>query len=322
VLARIADGSAPPTVAPAAAPASRVRASPLARRLARELGVELARVTGSGTGGVITRADVERAASARPAPAAGAPPAEAPAAESAPAPAVAGPPPREPERAADRQAAMRQAIAAAMTRSNREIPHYYLATDIDLSRALVWLERENLGRPVAERLLPSALLLRAVALALRQVPELNGFWLDGAFRPSERVNLGVAISLRGGGLVAPAIHDADTLGIGALNAKLLDLVQRARTGRLRSSELTEATATVTQLGDLGAGSVFGLIYPPQVALVGFGKIAERPWAEGGMVGSRRVVTATLAADHRASDGHRGGMLLAAIDRLLQTPEKP
>lgn len=216
---------------------------------------------------------------------------------------------------------MRQAIAAAVARSNREIPHYYLSTDIDTSRAIAWLQRENLTRPVPDRMLPAVLLLKSVATALRQSPELNGFWVDGAFRPSASIHLGVAISLRGGGLVAPAIHDADRRSIDELMRALRDLVQRARSGALRSSEVMDPTITVTNLGDQGVRTVFGVIYPPQVALVGFGRITERPWAEGGMVGVRPVVTATLAADHRASDGHRGALFLAAVDHLLQRPEE-
>jgi pyruvate dehydrogenase E2 component (dihydrolipoamide acetyltransferase) len=216
---------------------------------------------------------------------------------------------------------MRQAIAAAMARSKREIPHYYLATEIDMQRALKWLEAENLQRPVAERLLYAVLLLKAVALAVRDVPEMNGFWVEGRFQPSEAVHVGVAISLRQGGLIAPAIHDVASKDLGTLMRELRDLVARARGGRLRSSEVSDPTITVTNLGEQGVPTVFGIIYPPQVALVGFGKITERPWAVEGMLGVRPVVTATLAADHRASDGHRGGLFLAAIDRLLQEPEK-
>ena len=161
---------------------------------------------------------------------------------------------------------------------------------------------------------------KSVALGLRKFPELNGFWTDDAFHPAEAVHLGVAISLRGGGLIAPAIHDADRLAIDDLMRALAGLVQRARSGGLRSSEMMDATVTVSNLGDEGAASVLGVIYPPQVALVGFGKISERPWAESGLLGVRPVVTVTLAADHRATDGHYGGRFLAEIDRLLQTPE--
>ncbi|HET9983299.1 MAG TPA: dihydrolipoamide acetyltransferase family protein [Longimicrobiales bacterium] len=284
-----------------AAPRPQPRASALAQRVAERLGVDLATVHGTGPGGRILRGDILAAATL--------PAAEAPA---------GAPPAIHP--AAGARDAMRRAIAAAMERSKREIPHYYLSADIDLSRALAWLQDENLRRAVDVRLLPAALLLKAVARATRDVPELNGVYLDGGFRPSASVHVGVAISLRGGGLVAPAIHDVDALDLDSLMRALRDLVRRARAGSLRSSEISDPTITVTNLGDQGVGSTFGIIYPPQVALVGFGRITDRPWAEHGMLGVRPVVTATLSADHRVSDGHRGALFLAAIDRLLQQPE--
>ena len=289
---------APSATAPGAPPASRARISPAARRRAGELGIDPERLRGTGPDGSITTADVEAAASA---PAAGGGPASA---------AVAG----------DRSAAMRRAIAAAMTRSHREIPHYYLGREIDLDSALRWLSEQNAKRPVTERILPAALLLRSVALAVREVPEMNGFWTDGAFRQSPAVHLGVAISLREGGLVAPALHDADRKGLEELMRDLSDLVARARVGSLRSSEVSDPTITVTNLGDLGAETVYGVIFPPQVALVGFGRVTERARVRGETIVPAPAVTATLAADHRASDGHRGGVFLAAMDRLLQKPE--
>ncbi len=184
-----------------------------------------------------------------------------------------------------------------------------------------WLQAENLRRPVTERLLYSVLLLKAVAVAVHEIPEMNGFWIDGAFKPSAAVHVGVAISIRQGGLIAPAIHDVDQKSLSEIMVSLRDLVKRVRAGMLRSSEIADATITVTSLGDEGVETVFGAIYPPQVALVGFGKIVERPWASGGMVGARPVVMASLSGDHRASDGHRGALFLAAIERLLQEPEK-
>lgn len=306
---------APPAVEAASIPASvaaRVHATPVARRLAHELGIELATLHGAGPGGVITRADVERAAATRTLAGQGVAAQPRPQPEPQAAPAAAPPP--------DRLAGMRRAIAAAMARSKREIPHYYLATRIDLSRALAWLAAENARRSVADRLLPAALLLRAVARAAREVPEVNGTFTDGAFHPAEAVHLGVAISLRGGGLVAPALQDAGRKDVGTLMRELSDLVRRTRAGVLRSSELGTATLTVTNLGDLGVDSVFGVIHPPQVAIVGFGRIAEQPWAREGLLGVHPIVVASLAADHRVSDAHRGGRFLAAIDRLLQDPE--
>ena len=280
-------------------PAPKRRAvSPLARKRAAELGLDPEQLVGSGPGGRVTHEDVERAASSSPAPPAQTTPVEA----------------------AERSRRMRQAIAAAMARSKREIPHYYLSTTIDLQPALDWLAAQNAQRPITERLLPAALLLKATARALERFPELNGTWEEGVQRPSASINLGVAISLREGGLVTPALLDANQLPLDRLMANLRDLVARARTGALRSGELTGATITVTNLGDQGVETVFGIIYPPQVALVGFGRISTRPWIVGGQVVPRALINASLAGDHRASDGHLGGRFLAHLDTLLQRPE--
>ncbi|MDO8419185.1 MAG: 2-oxo acid dehydrogenase subunit E2, partial [Rubrivivax sp.] len=207
-----------------------------------------------------------------------------------------------------------------MSRSKREIPHYYLSETIPMARALAWLQQRNQSLPVTERLLPAVLLLKAVALALRRTPELNGFHRAGRFEPAAAVHAGVAISLRGGGLVAPALHDVGDKALGVLMRDLADLVRRARAGSLRSSEMADPTITVTNLGDQGAEAVFGVIYPPQVALVGFGRLAERPWVLDGTVRAVPVVCATLAADHRASDGHRGALFLTELNELLQQPQ--
>jgi hypothetical protein len=128
-------------------------------------------------------------------------------------------------------------------------------------------------------------------------------------------------ALRGGGLVTPALLDADTLPVDELMARLRDLVQRGRGGRLRRRELTDGTVTVTNLGEQGAEVVHGVLFPPQVALVGFGRPVDRPWAVDGMLGIRPVVTATLAADHRATDGHLGSRFLTAVGHLLQQPDE-
>jgi pyruvate dehydrogenase E2 component (dihydrolipoamide acetyltransferase) len=272
-----------------------VRASPAARSLAAELHIEVASIRGTGIGGAITRADVERAAAATP--------------------------PTEPAALPTEPAArMRHAIAAAMAQAKREIPHFYLGATIDMTRALAWMAPENTRRPVAERLLAAALLIKAVALALRDVPELNGYWIDGAYRPGAGIHPGVAVSLRGGGLVAPAVHDADRKDLTAIMATLRDLVARARAGGLKSSELSDPTITITNLGEQGVEIGYGIIYPPQIALVSFGRIVERPAVIDGQVQVRSMLAATVSADHRAVDGHRAGLFLAAVDRHLQDPE--
>ena len=269
--------------------------SPAARRIAASLGVDLDTVTGTGPQGAVTINDVEHAA------------------------ASAKKPETKPT-AADRAAQMRKSIAAAMSRSKREIPHYYLADEIMMEKALTWLAEHNAQRSITERLLPAVLQLKAVALAAQRFGEFNGFWRDDGFQPASAVHVGVAISLRGGGLVAPAIHDVADKNLDELMGNLTDLVARARAGSLRSSEMSDPCITVTNLGDKGVDTVFGVIYPPQVALVGFGKPAQRVCAVDGGIRIATAVQATLAADHRASDGHRGALFLAAINELLQQPD--
>jgi pyruvate dehydrogenase E2 component (dihydrolipoamide acetyltransferase) len=284
-------GPAPAPVAVPSAPApARLRASPAARARARELGVALDTLRGSGPGGAIELTDVERAA------------------------AAAAP--------RDAAAAMRAAIAAAMTRSKREIPHYYLSLTLDFGPATAWLERHNAAVEPAQRLLYPALLLQAVACAAREVAGFNGFYRDDRFEASAAIHLGVAIALRGGGLVAPAILDAADKPLDVLMRDFRDLVSRARAGRLRGSELASPTITVTSLGDVGVETVLPVIHPPQVAMVGVGSVQTRPWVVDGVVQPRPLLTLSLAADHRASDGRRGADFLARIRQRLENPEDP
>jgi pyruvate dehydrogenase E2 component (dihydrolipoamide acetyltransferase) len=295
--------AAPPLAAPATAEPHQVRASPLARRIAAEKGIDLATVRGSGPEGAITREDVEQALAAQ----------AAPLVPAAPAPRQPAPPGVSTE-------SIRQAVAAAMSKSNREVPHYYLATRIDMSRALAWLAEANQQRPVKERLLPAVLLIKAVAKALAEVPDLNAWWDNGLQRKAD-IHIGYVVALRTGGIMVPTLHHAGNKTPEELMQALTDLIPRARALRLRSSELADSTITVTSLGEGAVETVFGVIYPPQVALVGFGGIAEQPWAEKGMLNVRPVLVATLAADHRATDGNTGSRFLAAIKNHLQQPEQ-
>ncbi|OBI26437.1 branched-chain alpha-keto acid dehydrogenase subunit E2 [Mycobacterium sp. E1386] len=298
--------TAPPTApvpsAPPAAPAHRRWVSPAARRLAQSVRVDIDAVSGTGPQGAVTINDVEHAAAAKPV-------------EVKPVAQPAAKP-----TAADRATQMRKSIAAAMSRSKREIPHYYLAEEIMLEKALSWLTTRNAQRSIDERVLPAVLLLKAVGVAAQRFTEFNGFWREDGFEPANGVHVGVGISLRGGGLVAPAIHDVPEKKLDELMDDLTDLVARARSFSLRSSEMSDPTITLTNLGDQGVDSVFGVIYPPQVAIVGFGQPAERVCVIDGGIRVVTTVQATLAADHRASDGHRGALFLAAINELLQQPD--
>jgi pyruvate dehydrogenase E2 component (dihydrolipoamide acetyltransferase) len=310
-----------------------LRVSPRARRLAAERGIDVGELAGSGAG-VIVGADLDRvtpekgsgsgAAATPPSGASGGPGGGGSgggATGATPSERAARQPASAPNASSDPKAAMRTAIANLMSRSNAEIPHYYVSHTMDVSSALAWLESHNAELPAARRVLPAALFLRATVLAASEVPDLNGHWIDGALVRSERVDLGVAVATRGGGLVTPALPDVGEMPIDELMAALVDLVGRARRGKLRQSQMAGASITVSSLGETGPDALFGVIFPPQVALVGVGGIIDRPWAVAGMLAVRPTVTITLAADHRASDGRTASAFLATFDRALQNPEE-
>jgi pyruvate dehydrogenase E2 component (dihydrolipoamide acetyltransferase) len=277
---------APP---PPRAEAARPQITPAARRRAQELGINLSAVK-PGAAGVVGLEEVESACIAK-------------------------------QRPGIDFDEMRKAIAAAMARSHREIPHYYVTSTLDVSAMMRWLEEENSRRPVSARLLYAVPLMRAAALALTSTPDLNGHYEDGRFEPADHVNMGVAVAMRGGGLVAPAILDVETLGLDQLMERLRDVIGRVRGGRLRSSELSQGTVTFSNLGEDTADSILPLIYPPQVAIIGCGQIAERPWANQGTVAIRRALTVSVAGDHRVSDGRRAAQFLTRLQQLLHNPEQ-
>jgi len=289
-----ARAAAPAAPQAAVSAPSRMKVTPVARRRAAALRIDLHSIRGTGVDGSIRLADVE---------------------------CVAANQARPSIRSGIDLAEMRKAIAATMSRSKREIPHYYLSETVDLKAALSWLERFNGDKSPIERVLPAVLFLKAAALGLREHPKLNGFFENGAFVAADSVHVGWAVALRGGGLIAPAIRDADKKSLPELMSAMRDLVERARRGGLRGSELTSPTITVTNVGERGAEVVTGVIYPPQVAIVGFGRVVARPWAVEGSISSRPVVAVSLAADHRVTDGHLGGLYLATVAHLLQEPEK-
>jgi pyruvate dehydrogenase E2 component (dihydrolipoamide acetyltransferase) len=325
-------------VAPAPAPdAARGRqVSPMARRLAEDLRLDLSTIIGTGPQGTITRDDVQRAAaqSIKPSP---------PRLQSSHGfmaeTAIERPQPREPDRPSDPPqdaspvapagpvppSGLRRAEGLVSTDAPAStqvaIPHYYLSTAIDMSGALAWLDAVNQRGAAMERLLPAALLIKAVALALREVPAMNGYWSEGAFHRADSIHVGCAIALRGGGVAVPVLRDTDSLELATLMRRLYEMVGRARAGTLTRAEVVDATITVASIGDQAVESMFGAVNAPQVAHVGFGRISERPWAHGGKVDARHVVIATVSADSRACDVHQGGVFLTAVDRLLQAPER-
>jgi len=271
-------------------------ASPAARVRAHELGVDLASLKGSGPGGVIVLSDVEGTGDN---------------AASESKRMVTGSPMQE----------MRKAIAAAMTRSKQTIPHLYLSHTIDIQRTIDWLAARNEGSTPDERLLLGAVFVRVAALAAAKAKDLNGHYLADGFHPSQTVNPGVAVALRGGGLVAPALMDAPAMTLDQTMVAMRDLVTRARAGRLRSSEMTEGTLTVTALGEAGPEEMIGVIFPPQVAIVGLGAPQMRPWVIDGKVVPRTVVTLCVSADHRVVDGRKVARFITAFETLIQAPEE-
>lgn len=277
----------------------RTRISPAARRRAEALGVNLVELKGTGRGGAITLSDVEDRAREGGKAEADDTPASRPKGIDIPR--------------------MRKAIAAAMARSKREIPHYYVSATIDVTAMIEWLGVRNAAAPVTARILPVVPLIKAAALAARQAKGLNGIWTDDAFHESDDVNIGVAIALRGGGLAAPAILETETLSIDELMAKLRDLSGRVRRGNMRGSEIAGATFTVSSVGEGNIDSIVPIIYPPQVAILGIGSISRRPWVVDGELCVRQLCTVTLAGDHRASDGRVGARFLDLYERLLQEP---
>ncbi|MCW8799777.1 MAG: 2-oxo acid dehydrogenase subunit E2 [Desulfobacter sp.] len=266
----------------------RIKASPAARRKARELGLDLADLAKT-SDGEIHLSQIESAAKTE---------FKTPSADK-----------------------MRQAIASAMSLSNAEIPHYYLSASVNMSPALSWLEEINKNLTIKERILPAAMVIRAVVLALKEVPELNGYWQEGHHQVCKEIHPGIAIALRKKGLITPALLNAKDMNLSQTMQALDDLIMRTRAGKLRGAELTQQSITITNLGDLGVENVYGVIYPPQVALIGLGKIIDTPWAQENKVTVQKVMKATLAGDHRATDGRTGALFLDKFNRILQNPKE-
>jgi len=272
-----------------------IKASPLAKRIAAENNIDLSQLQGTGEGGAITKEDIENAITQK---------------EKITKPE---------EKMSLQLEAIRLAVAAAVSKSNKEIPHYYLEKKIDMTKALTWLRESNSKRPIQKRLLPAALIIKATAKSLVDFPNLNAIW-DNGVQPKKEINIGFVVSLRNGGVIVPTIRNANLKSIDEIMEALNDIIPRARAMKLRSSDLTDSTITITSLGEGGADTVFGVIYPPQVAIVGFGGSSQQAVVDNGMLGIRSVFTATLAGDHRVTDGLTGSDFLSTLNNYLQNPE--
>lgn len=279
-----------------------LKASPLARRIASENSIDLSLIKGTGEEGAITKEDVELAISQQ--------------SEPQKSTGIEIP---VPEKISTPVETIRFAVAAAMSKSNREIPHYYLEKKIDMTLATAWLLEANKKRAVKDRLLPAVLLIKAVAKSLQDFPDLNAVWENG-LQPKKDINIGFVVSLRNGGIIVPALHQANVKTVDEIMTALNDIIPRARALKLRSSELSDSTITITNIGQDGVDTVYGVIYPPQVAIIGFGSVSEEAFAAHGMLGIRSVLNVTLAGDHRATDGLTGSRFLVALDKNLQNPE--
>ncbi|EHK62854.1 pyruvate dehydrogenase complex dihydrolipoamide acetyltransferase [Achromobacter arsenitoxydans] len=293
-----AKAAAPATNAPI--PGGRLFASPLARRLAAQWHVDLLGITGTGPHGRIVRRDVEAARDRAPAPAAaGTPSAARPAARRVP------------------HTGMRRAIARRLTESKQHVPHFYLTVDCRMDALLALRSQANHGGAV--KLSVNDFIVRAAALALREVPEVNASWHDDDIEYHAGADISVAVATDGG-LVTPIVRDADVKSLSAIAGEIVELAGRAKVNRLKPEEFTGGSLTVSNLGMYGISQFAAIINPPQAAILAVGAAERRPVVnEDGQLAAATVMTVTLSADHRVVDGAVGARWLAAFRTLIENP---
>ena len=289
---------APAAAGTAAVPGGRLFASPLARRLAAQWHVDLLGVTGTGPHGRIVRRDVEAARDRAPA-AAAAPLAGRPAARRVP------------------HSGMRRAIARRLTESKQNVPHFYLTVDCRMDALLALRAQANQGGSV--KLSVNDFIVRAAALALREVPEVNASWHEDAVEYHAGADISVAVATDGG-LVTPIVRDADLKSLSAIAGEIVELAGRAKINRLKPEEFTGGSLTVSNLGMYGISQFAAIINPPQAAILAVGAAEKRPVVDSeGQLAVATVMTVTLSADHRVVDGAVGARWLAAFRTLIENP---
>ena len=291
--------------APAGVAGERVIASPVARRMAQDMGIELSTVSGSGPGGRIVRRDVEAAKDRAPVAAAARTNGAAPA--------------RVAEAAAHLEplSKMRQTIARRMSASKREMPHYYVTVDVDMTDAVA-LRRQMNAIDEQSKVSVNDLIVRATALGLERHPEFNNLYTDEGMSVRPQINVCIAIALDEG-LIAPAIVDTSRLSLKELGQWTRDLAERTRNGKLTPEEYNVGTFTFSNLGMYGIDVLIPIIQPNQSAILGVGAVKPRAVVRDGQIVARDMMTLALAADHRASDGAQGAQFLAVVRDMLEQP---
>jgi len=293
---------------PAAAPA-RIFASPLARRLAGQRGIDLATLHGSGPNGRIVKRDVESAVPAT----AVAQPSAAPAAAATPTAPASAPTAAFTEVP---HSNMRRTIARRLSESKATIPHFYLAADCRMEKLLALRAQVNAQAP--RKISVNDFIVRAVAVALREVPHANVGWTDGAMRHYHQADVSVAVSTDTG-LITPIVRAADQKPLSVISAEIADLAARARAGQLRPEEYQGGSFSVSNLGMFGVSEFSAIINPPQAAILAVGATQAVPVVDDGELRAGQVMRCTLSADHRAIDGALAAQWLAAFKRLVENP---
>ena len=312
-----AEPAKPAPVAKAAAPApaqsgERVKASPLARRIATQKGVDLASVAGSGPNGRIVRADVENAQ----------PGAASAAAATAAAPAKPAAPAQVPDipHETAKLSNMRKTIARRLTESKQQVPHIYLTVDVRLDRLLSLRGELNAGlEKRGVKLSVNDLLIKALGVALMQVPKCNVMYTPDQLVTFHRADISVAVSTPEG-LITPVITEADTATLSSISSRMKDLATRARDKKLKPEEFSGGTASISNMGMFGIKQFEAVINPPQGMILAIGAGEKRPWVmPDGTLGVASVMSATGSFDHRAIDGADGAQLMQAFRDLVENP---
>ncbi|TCP33374.1 pyruvate dehydrogenase complex dihydrolipoamide acetyltransferase [Sphingomonas sp. BK235] len=310
--------AAKPSPAPQRAAGERVKASPLARRIAADRGVDLASVSGTGPNGRIVRADVEGAKTGAAAPAAStaAPQPAAAAAAPAPKPATIPDVPHELTKLSN----MRKTIARRLTESKQQVPHIYLTVDVELDKLLKLRGELNAGlESRGVKLSVNDLLIKALAVALIQVPKCNVMFTPDQLVSFGRADISVAVSTPEG-LITPVITEADTASLSSISTRMKDLAARARDKKLKPEEFTGGTASISNMGMFGIKQFEAVINPPQGMILAIGAGEKRPWVlKDGTLGVASVMSATGSFDHRAIDGADGAQLMQAFKQLVENP---